>query len=342
MALSVGILTMHRVHNCGSFLQAYALQTAIERLGHKAEVIDYRYPNLYHYERLGYNPKHYQYSWRAMLHHLRHGRVHEAKEMLFHLRFDRYIERHLHLSQSYPTMESLQQNPLHYDVYCVGSDQVWNPNYIFQDTSFMMAFAPKGAKKISYAASMTVPELSEQQTAFYREHLADFAALSARESSGAKVISNLLGRDDVETVLDPVFLLSASEWQKHFGFRQKRANYIFYYVLNYMAEVKGDTEKQLKDALATGEYDGVIRVGGDKHVFPREFMQLIANAGLVITDSFHASAFSLIFDTPLQPVIGKGSKDDRIRDLLARVGEVEGKRIEVKHAKQYLQRAIID
>lgn len=342
MALSVGILTMHRVHNCGSFLQAYALQTAIERLGHKAEVIDYRYPNLYHYERLGYNPKHYQYSWRAMLHHLRHGRIRDAKEMFFHLRFNRYIERYLHLSLSYPAMESIQQNPPRYDVYCLGSDQTLNPNYIFQDTSFMLGFAPQGAKKISYAASMTVPELSEQQAVFYREYLADFAALSARESSGAQVIGNLLRRDDVYTVLDPVFLLSAEDWQKRFGFRQKRANYIFYYVLNYMAEVKTDTEKQLKEALATGKYDGVIRVGGDKHVFPREFMQLIANAGLVITDSFHASAFSLIFDTPLQPVIGKGSKDDRIKDLLARVGDTKRKQAEVEHAKQYLQKAIID
>lgn len=342
MALSVGILTMHRVHNCGSFLQAYALQTAIERLGHKAEVIDYRYPNLYHYERLGYNPKHYRYSWRAMLHHLRHGRIREAKEMLFHLRFDRYIERFLHLSQSYPTMESLQHNPPQYDVYCLGSDQTLNPNYIFRDTSFMLAFAPQGAKKISYAASMTVPELTEQQAEFYHQYLADFTALSTRESSGAKVIGSLLGRDDVETVLDPVFLLSAEEWQKRFGFRQKRAKYIFYYVLNYMAEVKNDTKKRLNDALATGRYDGVIRVGGDKHVFPCEFMQLIANAGLVITDSFHASAFSLIFDTPLQPVIGKGSKDDRIRDLLDRVGNANGRQTEVEHAKQYLQKAIID
>ncbi|MCQ2383851.1 MAG: polysaccharide pyruvyl transferase family protein [Paludibacteraceae bacterium] len=340
MALSVGILTMHRVHNCGSFLQAYALQTAIERLGHKAEVIDYRYPNLYHYEQLGYNPKHYQYSWRAMLHHFRHGRIQEAKEMLFHLHFDRYIERHLHLSKPFHTMESLQQNPPHYDVYCLGSDQTLNPNYIFQDTSFMLGFAPEGAKKISYASSMTIPELNEHQSAFYKEHLKDFTSISVRESSGTKVLGGLLNCQGIQTVLDPVFLLSANEWQKRFHFRQKRKNYIFYYVLNYMAEVKADTEKQLNDAMSTGKYDGVIRVGGNKHVFPRDFIRLIANAGLVITDSFHASAFSLIFDTPLLPVIGKGSKDDRIKDLLHRTIENDGILTEVEHAKQYLQKNV--
>lgn len=342
MALSVGILTMHRVHNCGSFLQAYALQTAIEQLGAKAEVIDYRYPNLYHYEQLGYNPKHYQYSWRAMLHHFRHGRIQEAKEMLFHLRFDRYIERYLHLGKSYPDLESLLQNPPHYDAYCLGSDQTLNPNYIFQDTSFMLGFAPEGAKKFSYASSMTIPELNEHQSAFYKEHLHDFASISTRETSGAKVLSELLNRQDIQTVLDPVFLLSANEWQKRFGFRQKRKNYIFYYVLNYMAEVKADTEKLLNDTLDSGKYDGVIRIGGTKHVFPREFMQLIANAGLVITDSFHASAFSQIFDTPLLPVIGKGSTDDRIKNLIRKVGDSIGKLSEVENSKQYLQKAIID
>lgn len=117
----VGLLTMHRVFNYGSILQAYATQTIIESLGFICDVIDYQYPNKIH--KCGKFDIH---QFIGFLLQLKQG----FPELRRRKKFRRFYKKYFHLTRYYPTKESLERNPPIEDVYIVGSDQTWNTRHI--------------------------------------------------------------------------------------------------------------------------------------------------------------------------------------------------------------------
>ena len=139
---SVGIITMHRPISFGSALQSYALQKKISDLGYRVELIDYQYPNSIH----GFNKK----GVRDLI----RGIISFCLNALFGFpnikkkkRFSRFYINNYNLSQYYPTADSLKQSPPNYDIFCTGSDQVWNALFTKKDTSFLLSFVGKNQKK---------------------------------------------------------------------------------------------------------------------------------------------------------------------------------------------------
>lgn len=318
----VGVLTMNRVINYGSILQTYATQHAIEKLGYECEIIDYRYPNEFHYlhgrkvvpmtlknkigKTLGISAR-----WRKIK------------------KFKNFQKKYLNLSKEYASPEDLQEAPPLYDIYMSGSDQVWNPLYRYGDQSFLMGFVPDGRKIVSYASSFSTDDIPAEDREIYTHLLQRFQHISVREEGGAKIVKALTGRTAVVD-LDPTLLLTPDEWNKITPTTHIISHpYIFVYILTYaigdlphLNELIGMAKKKtnlpvvylgsLKDSLCV---EKVITDCG-----PSEFISLVRDASYVITSSFHGTAFALNFGKPLLSIVGTQT-DDRILSLLKQIGE---------------------
>lgn len=329
--LRVGILTMHRVHNCGSYLQAYALQQAIETMGCDCEIIDYLYPNEQHGQNFNYYPITFRNSVHHIWHNIFHGRWKLVQKQVHEMRWAMMLNKKLELSpKSYATADELVSNPPQYDVYVLGSDQVLNERFTRNDQTFLMSFVPEGKKSVSYASSAPNVQFSEIYQEQMKALMSRYSAISTRERESAKVIGEMLNRD-VDSHVDPVFLLSKEEWEQKLRFKQKSGGYVLYYVLNYMGDIAREAIDMLMKDIAEGRRVhaniplGEQRYERLKEMFPCEFVKTIANAEYVVTDSFHATAIALLFNVPVMPIVANSAQDIRISDIDKRLGEPDAK-----------------
>lgn len=327
---SVGLITMHRVANHGSVLQSLATQKVIEQLGYNCIIIDYAYPTDNHLKRMGLDwYPHERNLWQLIKKTIRQRPIRKTYERLEY--FYWFRKRFLKTTKkTYYSTEELSQNIeiSSFDIYCVGSDQVWNPKYTMDDGAFVLDFVPKNKKKISYSSSFVVKKIiDDRQKEFYGNHLNMFNALSVREESGVNIIKELTGKDAVH-VLDPVFLLTKEQWNKILGIKIKRQLYVFFYCLNYMSDVLQKMEELLEELsnknfglkiLSNKKINNVSNVEIINDDKPQRFVEYIANASIVLTDSFHASAFALIYGLPVYSFVGDRN-DGRIYSLFKSLG----------------------
>lgn len=340
----VGIITMHRVKNYGSALQAYATQYMVEKLGYECEIIDYQYPGLYQFERSPYRhpviaaklwwlrPTWLRVKWWFMMKKERRmWRVRLKKGKLDS--FEQFYHDFLKLSSFFYAPSSLRSAPPAYDIYMTGSDQVWNPKYAKGDTIFLLDFV-SSKKKIAYAASFASDKLEEQFASSFKPLLQQYEAISVREFGGKKIIKDLLGKE-VPVVLDPTLLLDADEWSSLSGLCSKHPYQGKKYILVYMLDYAFDPSSVIYDIIRRLQeqtsYE-VVSIGNfDKCKFspykavaeagPLEFLQLFRYASYVVTSSFHGTAFAVNFGIPLYPVVPPFyMSDDRQLSLLKSLG----------------------
>ena len=320
---------MHKVLNYGSALQAYALQHVIETMGYDVEIIDYIYPNEYHklfVKKLNYFRRLASFAIDMIKGFPRKNKTRE---------FEKFYKENLKLTQTYNTKEELHNNPPKYDVYITGSDQVWNPNSIHEDTSFMLSFTDS-PNKVAFSASFAKGELPEQYKQLYANELRKYKQIFVRESRGAELVDSLIGYKP-EVVLDPTLLLTGDEWREFAN--KSRINikypYILVYVLGYsfnvypyiydliryfqkklgMQLIVLNMRKQYAQKLSNK------KIIDNANVY--DFVRLFADASMVITDSFHGTAFSLNLNVPFYSVVNNiENADSRISDLLTSVNEL--------------------
>ncbi len=299
-----GILTTHRANNYGAMLQSYALAHVINnRLGHKAEIVDYRsrsLEKLYHWPvRWGKNLK----TFLALLHHrfLRDRSTYKA--------FARFRQQMLPISQeTYYTTRELQKANSRYSAFIAGSDQIWNPRITTGkvatfDQSFLLDFVEKGKRKCSYASSIGILEICDELAAIYKKRLSDFTILSLREHEGARYLSSLLSKE-AHAVCDPVLLMTADDWKEvENPVPLPQKDYVLVYSVGGGKELMNyakDLARSKNCALYTIQPPVVGKVCSEKGlalrgVGPAEFVWLIRNAKALVTTSFHGSAFGLNF-----------------------------------------------
>ena len=182
-----------------------------------------------------------------------------------------------------------------FDYFIAGSDQVWNPHYNFVGTSDLLAFA-KPEQRISYAASFGVDEIPDEKKKVYTENLSQFKALSVREKKGAEIIKELTGRE-AQVVLDPTMLLSSEQWSKierKSKFTPKKKYALVYSLGEKSADFKNSI-KHYANEMVIFDIRTTQKNGRELPVGPAEFLNLIHNAELILTDSFHASVFSVLY-----------------------------------------------
>lgn len=183
-----------------------------------------------------------------------------------------------------------------YDYFLVGSDQVWNPYYDFVAGKCDFLEFAKNNQKVSYAASFGVSEIPDDRKKEYAEWLKSFKAISVREKAGAKIVKDLADRE-ATVVLDPTLLLDENEW-KHIEKKSAvcpKNKYAFVYALGEKSDRFKKKIVQLSREFEIFDVCTVQKNGRELSVGPSEFLYLIRNAEMILTDSFHATVFSIIY-----------------------------------------------
>lgn len=321
MKQTVGIITMHRVKNYGSVLQTFALQKVIDSLGYKSEVIDYIYPNSWQYDR-GVTPV--VYNWKNKI-----AKFLWLKPMWRkYNKMDRFISNNIVLSPKYFNPTDFNNNPPIYDIYLTGSDQVWNPKYTKGDPVFFLG-SINSSNKISYSSSFALDKLPVEYLEEYKKHLSKYKYISVREDNGKILVKEMIGKD-VPVVLDPTLLLNKEQW---FSFIKKRkpiikGHYILLYILDYavnpyeiLNSFFGNKTEKSKKIVSIGMLKDmnchIDRTMKDASI--EDFLNLFYYSDLVITSSFHGTAFAVNFGKPLLSIVPNAC-DDRQLTLLNLLG----------------------
>jgi len=227
--------------------------------------------------------------------------------------------------------KNLNQILQRYDIVVVGSDQVWNPELIFDTRPFLLDGLDDRVRAISYAASFGISEIENYSLrTVYSESLKNFHRIGVRERSALKLLSRL-GLDSAELNLDPVFLKDRRFWDEMIGERERvsEPDYCLGYglgndVVNVdrcLLSLKNTYALECKKIGRRAEDDELLGIEVCWEVGPVEFVSLIRASRAVVTNSFHAICFSLIYDKPLIVVIDPtNNRNSRIVDLLDDLG----------------------
>lgn len=317
----VGIITVHRIPNVGSLLQAYALQETIKGHGYNCEIIDYNYPTPFH-KKTTIKRKIALMLYKPVKRVLGGGAFELSEQ-----RFNDFLHNKLNLSSKlYNSIDELYDNPPDYDLYCAGSDQIWNPNYKRGDPVFFCDFAAPEKPIVSYSSSFGVSTIPEQYEIEYKKYLTRFLAISVREQSGIDIVRRLAGKD-AKLVVDPTLLLRAEQWLEI----APKHNFPDPYILCYGWPYPNVYLEQMAMHIQKKTGFRIVYLFGRpwhrfnkkiKHIFdvgPLEFLNWINNAKLVLTISFHGTIFSANFRTPfysIYPNEEKGTRQLNILDCL--------------------------
>lgn len=311
----VGIIThWNSKDNYGQKLQAYALQVVLRNLGFD--------PFLIRYISDGGQITHSK--WICMYHSCKSYIKYVIKKgLLSHNDKNRkaieFIHSQLSVSQRLYTRWSILKFPPKADFYITGSDQVWNK----LDGSYFLDFVNNGGHRISYAASFGGCKYTEQDSKYVKKWLKNFSSISVRENDGHDFCDKL-GFFDSKIMPDPTFLLGFQDYKRLFsGINNDRSPYLFLYLLGH----ENKFEIQSAFDFANKHNLNVVYVAsqGRRDSFPKEFptvpqwLELLANAKYVITNSFHGTVFSLIFERSFIsiPLFGNAEKmNDRLQTLL--------------------------
>ncbi|WP_019230336.1 polysaccharide pyruvyl transferase family protein [Sedimentibacter sp. B4] len=316
--MKVITLTTHSAHNHGAILQAYALQKFLKLNSCEAKILDYR-PEYLIKPIINFD-KNSNFTKQLIINIIAFRSRLSRKQ-----KFESFTNKYLDLEQAeYDINGELVE--IDADAYIVGSDQIWNQDITRGiDANFFLRFVKK-SKKISYAASFGKDSISEEFKCI-SDFLESFDHLSVREESGKKIL-NELGYHNVHVTLDPVFLLDINEYNGILA-APKFENYILIYTLENNEEVNTLAKKIAKDKrmniVSIGSYRN--QYNSDIHIRdtgPEEFLGLIRNSSYVITNSFHAIAFSIIFNKQFSYVRLRNNRGTRIENLL-RLISLEGK-----------------
>lgn len=325
---SIGIITIHKINNYGSVLQAYALQRACEDLGYKVEIIDYNYPNSFHTSKKYASHEDFQPNepkWIKMLYVLELIKQHK--------RIDTFVSKFHKLSpKNYNHPSELLEDTPKYDIYITGSDQLWNPRHCNGDPAFLLHFAPENAVKISYAASIGGNCIPEELKPLYKELLSRYIHISVRENSGIQVVKTIA---DIEpqVVLDPTLLLNSEQWNQIANPRRLfKKKYILCYFLNYTFNAFPFVDHLAEYMRKQTGYE-IVRLARPPHKLglshthyrvdasPEDFLALVRDAEMVLTTSFHGTAFAVNYGKPVFTVVqDRNASDSRQVSLMCNLG----------------------
>lgn len=323
----VGILTLHHSYNCGSMLQAFALQETLERMGHEVRVINFSNEGQARLYSVLERPTSLKRIVKDLLLAPRAGRIRRNFAA-----YERFMTEHLHLDG--PVVRHREElDDAGYDAVIAGSDQVWNVTIDDGDDAYFLPWVT-GARRVAYAPSFGARSIARfsPDPRVYAGWLKDFDALSIRERNGRRWIRELIGVD-VPVLLDPTLLLDAGDYAP----LEHRppglpGEYLFYYAPSYSRPIN-------RFVAAIAKRHGLAVVAFNAKTFyvkgmgltgfvlpavegPAAYLALIRGAAAVVTTSFHGTVFSTIYRRPFWTVKNGGMyhDDDRVLTLLEALG----------------------
>ena len=319
--MKIGILTWLHNGNYGSILQAYALQKALRNQGYQTENIDYAPSNVKKVENLIKNKnslKLFLEKWDAYCAKKVAGSPRELSEK--QKKFEDFRENYINITRRYSSPKEVATIDGEYDAYICGSDQIWSP--VLLNPVFYFDFLSDTERKIAYACSFGVSSIKGKKATKITNYLNRFDYISVRESSGCEIVKNLTGKV-VPVMPDPTLLLQRTDWDKVSKYNLNLNKYIFCYFLSwnedywkYVENVSQQLGYQIvivPSVKQTYQVDAKIL----KNIGPEEWVGLVKNASYVITDSFHGTVFSIIYNKPF--TVLKRFSDDNPRSQNSRI-----------------------
>lgn len=293
----IGIITYHRSINYGALLQAFALYSRIQSMGYNCQIIDYVSDAVEDDYRC--RPRKRCYSWNNYFAHNLYCILHAKKKRKF-ICFRKAIN--MTKTADHTGLNTVANE---FDSFITGSDQVFNPESNRGDMSFLLNFVRDGKPRNAYSASIGSIASFEKLYDKNISELRKFNNISMREKDAAEYLSEKLHKVCLYTV-DPVWLLGKEEWMKFVSDRENKDYILVYNLLDqkimrsYVQELSQKTG--LKVIVINGTMIGeltYLRMGRNaSNSGPDEFLSLICNAKCIVTDSFHGTSFSIIFEKP--------------------------------------------
>ncbi|QGQ47218.1 polysaccharide pyruvyl transferase family protein [Metabacillus sediminilitoris] len=319
--MKICTITCHDVYNHGASLQAYGLMTYLLKMGHDVEIIDYKPDYLSnHYNIFSIsNPKWNRNFFTKFIYLTIKipSRIPGLKRKKV---FDQFTSNYLRVTKSrFTSNEELKRNIPNADVFICGSDQIWNCLHKNgKDPAFYLDFVPNEKIKVSYAASFATDEIPDEYKNIVKSRIEKLDGVSLREKSGVEIVKKL-GVNKAVNVIDPVFLLEKEDWNK-IGTKEIKEKYILIYDFDNSDLIK-KIAKQISNETVCKIYtinQNKLKYADKYYIFegPETFVSLIRNAEFVISNSFHAAVFSIIYEKDFIIVNRTENINTRMRDLL--------------------------
>lgn len=329
--MKIGIITFHASLNCGSMLQAYALQNILERK-YKNEVEIINYSN--------FGQRNYYSNWdwyprpKVLINDIK---LLFNRKYINKTRFDynQFMNDYFNLSgKLIKKRKDLEKFDGKYDIIIAGGDQVWNVRCRDHDEAYFLSFVNK-SKKVAYSPSLGARNINSEckNPEKYRDLINKFDFLSVRETNGQKWLKELTGKD-IPIIADPTLLLSKEDWLENLPTDKINEKFIVFYAFSYANKHNNEIMKKITEMTGMPIYlvDGksytvnklekygykLYKTGG-----PLGLLSLINNASLVLVQSFHGIIFSALFHKTfwsLRNIKINNSNDDRARCILKQTG----------------------
>jgi len=314
----IGIVTFHKAFSYGARLQAIATQKAINKLGYNCEFIDYSNK----WEVDSYKGKSLKNRIKNLL---------KRKDFWLKQAFEDYESFYDGnvSKQKYTDIEKMKD--VKYDTLVAGSDQIWNAGITGTiDPVYLLDFG-KSENRISYASSMGSHIINENELEVYRKCINRINRISVREEFAKNELKKVTQKE-IEIVIDPTMLIKKEEWDGVIKSKEKRYENITkdQYILSFFVGGKVESYskelKQVKEKLKLPIYN--IQMSKIKHknidkpiagATVSDFINLIKNAAFIVTDSFHGTVFSLLYQKNFLPLKNKGNPI-RVKELLEYLG----------------------
>lgn len=322
--MNIAVITFHCSYNYGSMLQAYAMQTYLEKLGHNVRIIDYV---------LSYDFRQYKLlradRYLKKPAYLLSDLFFLPKTMRRKKRFTEFKDRFLKLTdKTYYDNDDMSELNDEFDAFICGSDQIWNircTNGVVKP--YFLSFAADDKLKVSYAPSVAHSgiETTPEEDGLLRQYIERLDWVSVREESTVPFIRQYTERK-VANVLDPTLLLEKADYLRIMDTAAKTdEKYIFFYTLQKNSEmIKYCSELSERTGFRV-LYISKVNIkefGKAKNIYgcsPLEFLEYIYHAEYIVTNSFHATVFSVNFEKKFCTFTTKGS-GSRMKDLLKKLG----------------------
>lgn len=300
--MKLGIVTIYDNGNLGNRLQNYALQHRLVFLGVNACTI----------KNVEYQRKRNRFKILIWLF---------EKSLINYLMRDRRRVKNLHFTKQFFTLSGkiywydrfcgeLSKND-ECNLYCAGSDQVWNPCFGRSGMFNYLGFAERD-RTFSYAASFGIDHIPEEYVEDVRKGLQHIKYISVREDAGKRIVEELTGRTDVYVHVDPTMLLTAEEWDEVAACPKNGVpeKYILTYFLGDISEARSRAIQAKAQELGCEIIELMDQNGAYYETGPDEFVYLIKHAEMVCTDSFHGSVFSFLYERPFVVFDRQGAGDN--------------------------------
>ena len=317
--MRIGLVTIYGVPNYGSVLQAYATQKVFELMGQECIILKYN-----HYkDQMRKSGTRYKSVLKSL--------VLDYIPFLKTAKLRKFRNKFFHFSKAFNSIAELKKNNWDdYDLFVVGSDQVWNTNFLNGNTAFLLSFVPNGKPRHSLSSSFALKHLPEEYLGLFRKELSQFSSLSVREQNGVDIIKRDLHIDkDVKVTLDPTLLIDRSQWLSLVKSKSETSKpYILVYLWTYAFEPRPYFERVVEHFQNNTGYEVRVLEGhrhlgdlkvpfvDDNRSSISEFIRLFDDASMVITSSFHGTAFAVNFGKPVISIVPDGASDDRQSTLL--------------------------